>query len=228
MKKFTDLGAFWHHDGNPKRPYARLTSGKISNGFFNGGIVTAQPRLLADVVRTLVLGKWVHDAVLISIWDTVLTFKNREHPFDVLFVGPAMGGITFASRLAEEMGVGATFAEKVDGQDGRFTFKRLPPQDPPTRKVLLTEDTITSGKSVEGVQAAVWREMLETETFPMVVALCNRSGKSKVGSVLRICALIDRHMPTWDEGANPFTPDGKELVEPVRPKTHWGDLTKSY
>jgi orotate phosphoribosyltransferase len=139
-----------------------------------------------------------------------------------------MGGITLASRLGEELGVGTTFAEKAPEYSGGFTFKRLPPQQPPTTRVILTEDTITTGSSVEGVRLAVQREMPHAEIFPIVVALCNRSGMQTLPSGLHICALIDRHMPTWDEGKNPYTRDGKEIVEPVRPKTHWIDLTREY
>ncbi len=228
MKKFTALGAFWHHDGNPKRPYARLTSGKISNGFFNGGLVTSRPQLLADIVRTLVKGVWVDGGLRVTLQDALETNVQLQHPFATLTVGPAMGGITFASRLAEQLEIGTTFAEKLEDNHGEFALKRLPPQHPPTSRILLTEDTITSGKSVEAVRRAALRDLPGVGIFPIVAAICNRSGESRLPSGLLICALIDCHMPTWDEGSNPFTPDGAELVPPVRPKTHWIDLTKEY
>jgi orotate phosphoribosyltransferase len=229
VKTFTGHGAFWHHDGNPKRPYARLTSGKISNGFFNGGIITAYPRLLADVVRTLLRGRWTFTDTHIAIREDLHAFTgSNKDPNALLVIGPAMGAITIASRLAEELDVGTAYAEKVADNKTSFTFPRLPPKYHRAQKLLLTEDTITTGSSVVRVVDAARCELPDAECLPFVVALCNRSGATKIDSRMHICALIDRYMPTWDEGQNPFTPDGRELVPPVRPKTHWQDLTKTY
>ena len=53
-KRFTDQGALWMHDGNEKRPHALLTSGKHSNGFFNGEVIMRDPVQLDLIARTLI------------------------------------------------------------------------------------------------------------------------------------------------------------------------------
>ena len=66
-------------------------------------------------------------------------------------VGPAMGGIIVAHEVGRALGVKALFAER---QDGRMTLRRgfaLKPGE----KVLVVEDVITTGGSVQEVIAMV-------------------------------------------------------------------------
>ena len=58
---FNQAGAFWIHDHNPRRPYARLSSGLISNGFFNGDRVVRKPGLMSRAV-----GKLMHAPELLE------------------------------------------------------------------------------------------------------------------------------------------------------------------
>ncbi len=46
IQKFTELGAYWLHDGNPNRPHALLASGNHSDGYFDASLVIADPALL--------------------------------------------------------------------------------------------------------------------------------------------------------------------------------------
>ncbi len=66
-------------------------------------------------------------------------------------IGPAMGGIIVAHEVGRALGVKALFAER---QDGRMTLRRgfaLKPGE----KVLVVEDVITTGGSVQEVIAMV-------------------------------------------------------------------------
>ena len=66
-------------------------------------------------------------------------------------VGPAMGGIIVAHEVGRTLGVKALFAER---QDGKMTLRRgfaLKPGE----KVLVVEDVITTGGSVQEVLAMV-------------------------------------------------------------------------
>jgi orotate phosphoribosyltransferase len=205
---FRGCGAYWLHDGHPERPYARLTSGLISNGFFNGGRVAEDGHLFGLACTAL--------------WRKAdgagITGKNLR------VAGAEKGGISLSSRIAEAGHCFSAYAEKM-GDDLIF----LRPNIRDEEEFLLVEDTITTGGTIKKLYAAV--ASLRPDTLVrikrVVLALCNRSGKTHIEG-LQIIALISPTFTEWKEGENPFTPDGKELVPPVRPKANWHDLTREY
>ncbi len=211
-------GTFWHHDGNPERPYVRLSRGTISNVYFDGGKVSEWPYELSEMADELFDEFSARNK-------TTDTFVNRADRV----VGPAMGAIPIAYASAREIScfqeksVAFSYAEK-DGD--AFVFRRNPPQN--GELILLVEDTITSDGSLLKVRDAVLAVAPEAIILPYVFALCNRSGKEKVGG-LEIISYIDGDFQDWNEGENPFTPDRRELVPPVtNAKEQWDLLTKVY
>jgi orotate phosphoribosyltransferase len=209
-------GVFWRHDGNPKRPYVRLRSGLISNGYFNGGVIMESPALLADVTSELVHeyadGKLIH------------RLPNRV-------IGPAMGAITLAHEVARLIdnirgrhgNTLMSFAEK-DGE--QFVFRRNPPKD--GELILLVEDTLTTGISLARVCDAIYKIVPKASILPDVLCVCNRTGASRL-SGMDITSYVNADFRTWKEGENPFTPDGKELVPVVEnAKENWRVLTQKY
>jgi len=217
--RFKGIGAFWKHDGNPKRPYARLTSGKISNGFFNGEIVAKHAKIFGEACEALAAKATV--------------FSLRDSRFEHFVVGPAMGAIKLSGRIAESFDFFAAYAER--GEEGLFVFKRTAPGE--TARVALCEDTITTGGSLRDLRATIKNICPKGDVALEILALCNRSkNASAYGDEAtipghRIIALVNRNdMPIWEEGNNPFTPDGRELVPPVRPKgiDNWFALTRMY
>ena len=97
---------------------------------------------------------------------------------------------------------------------------------------MIADDTVTTGHTLEKLDQAVYRASLQPDSeqvfLPIVLALCNRSG-CESWQDSRIIALVEKPMPTWLEGENPFTLDGQELVPPVeRPKENWDVLTRAY
>lgn len=205
--QFIEARASWLHDRNPLRPYARLTSEKISNGFFNGGrFAEHDPEGYGIACREL--------------WRRA---QESTKAFGVTrIIGAAMGAITLACRIGEAARIPWAYAEKVG--DG-FAFTRAELQ--PDERFLIVEDTITTGGTLEKLKAAALTACPRAEFSTIVLALCNRSGKPRAAN-LEIISLITPAIMAWDEGENPFTSDGKELVEPVRPKTHWHELTRDY
>ncbi len=204
--EFGLAGAYWLHDQNPKRPYALLTSGLISNGFFNGGRVGEDGLLFARACEAL--------------WR-----KAEEQGISRLnlrIVGAAMGAISLCSRIAEAGRCRSAYAER-HGED--FIFVR--PNINKTEGFLLVEDTITTGKTLDLLIAAVREKSPHGAFANMVLALCNRSGNTHFRD-MPILSLISPSFQTWEQGKNPFTPDGKELVPPVRPKHNWYDLVRAY
>lgn len=208
-KRFEDVGAFWMHDGDPRRPYARLTSGLISNGFFNCGILVSEhPTLFAEAVQYLV---------------NIADLPNGRDCF-LRVVGAAKGAIILPFLIARYSEQAFAYAEK---QEDELVFEERFSQHFANETFLLCEDTITTGGTVEKLARSVDTVLPGATFYDSVLAICNRSGLVEIGGK-RIIALVDRPMLTWKEGENPFTVDGKELVEPVRPKTHWGALTRDY
>lgn len=216
-----ELGAFWYHDGNERRPYVRLRSGLISNGYFNGAVLCERPLYLSEFVKDLV----VVYTKLDSHW---LSGSIQR------VVGPAMGAITLAHEVARcledvyrrggyDDSVHMSFAEKEG--DG-FVFKRSKPVA--NERILLVEDTITTGGSVLKVCNAISETAPNAVRVPVLLALCNRSGSETLDG-MQIASLVSGDFRTWKEGENPFTPDGKEHVPVVENvKDNWNLLTRDY
>lgn len=214
LEKLAD-GVFWIHDGNPKRPYVKLRTGdRMSNVYFNGSKACEVPYAFDELVDEVV-----------TEWQT-----RAEDEFLVdRVVGPAMGAIPLAYSTARSIGPiqesnpKFSYAEK-DGDE--FVFRRNPPQN--GERILLVEDTITSGTSVLKVRDAILKVAPNAIIIPYVIALCNRSGKDEIEG-LEVVSYIDGDFRDWAEGENPFTSDGKELVPAVGDaKKNWDLLTKDY
>lgn len=204
IERLKDIGALWIHDDNSARPHALLTSGKHSNGFFNGGLVMQDPRLLEAACYDLILK--------ISV------------PFRVnRVVGPAMGAITMAHEVARQLSnsnshTRMSFVEKDERLPGRMMFKRTSVM--PDERVLVVEDVLTTGGSVEATIAAV--EEIGAEVLPWVLVLVNRSGLTHIGD-RKILSLIQREMPTWEPDDCPLCAQDSEAIRP-KDKENWARL----
>ena len=219
-QSFADIGAFWYHDGNPRRPYVELTNLKdghrqIINGYFNGAIVQKHAWLFGRACVEL-------SGMLSSIHE-----PDSDGSQAIYVIAVEKGGTALSQRLGEALMCGSGFAEKIDEHTvrfERFTFEE-------DAVFIPGEDTVTSGGTVGRLLIAARRAAPRCRFHPFILAFCNRSGKSEIwfdGSPYQVLALVDRAMQTWNLGENPFTPDGRELVEPVKAKTHWAELTRSY
>ncbi len=215
-RKFADCGAFWQHDGNPKRPYARLTTNRISDGFFNGGRVAEEdPATFSEGTRTLM---YRFQELLRHELD-----QGQELKFPRI-IGAEYGGIALSVIFAAGGRYKSAFAQKQP--DDTLAFLRADIK--PGERILIVEDTITTGGTVLKLVDAVRRlDLAGCDFIPTVYTLCNRSGKDFVGD-FQIVSLISPNFTAWKEGENPFTPDGTEIVPPVRPKTDWTALTRDY
>lgn len=204
LTTFSKIGMVWWHDGNPKRPYAKLTSGRISDGFVNCTKLTAKPKLLNETVRDLV-GKYC--------------LPNGP---DHVVVGQAMGSITMASHLAAAIDAECCWSEKMNDEcmviDPRFTIEH-------GKKAIIVEDVGTTWSTTRKTIAACKR--VGIEVAPFLYVLVNRSGTNEVDG-LEVRALVTLTIQSWKWGHNPFTEDGMERVEAVRPKDNWDALTRKY
>ncbi len=208
VSSFKKGGALWQHDGNPKRPYALLTSGKISDFFFNGSKVIEEPVLLNDVV-----GELLHMAK---------RYADRPN----IVVGPAVGAIPIVYEAARQLQpyTRAWFAEK---EEGEMKIKRFEADDR-AQNALLVEDVITTMGSVLKVRAALKTLMPDIKIEPVVLCIVNRSGQTALPTGEKIISILEPDAKSWERGENPFTTDGQELVEPLRPKSNWDAMNKQY
>lgn len=104
-------------------------------------------------------------------------FRNREID---LVAGPVTGGIILAFEVGRQLGKRAIYAEK---EDGRKSFRRgavITPGD----RVLVVDDVMTAGGSINEVIAAV---------------------REHEGKVVGVAVLVDRTSSPPDFGAPLFS-----------------------
>lgn len=127
----TGVGAIWHHDGNPKRPNALLTSGEISGDFFDMSYAESKARIVRYAAEVLAQKLLAHYA------------RNIEH---VVICGQQKGSTTLGSHIADILGCGYVFTNKVgEGPSKRMVvderFLGIHPND---AILVLVEDVSTS------------------------------------------------------------------------------------
>lgn len=144
-----------------------------------------------------------------------LSFRdNKDRPLEYVdtVIGPAVGGVSLAQYAAKWLGldngrrVRAIYADKDNKDEKRFVIKRGFGRYVRGKRLLITEDIITTGDSVRSVVEAVRREGGEVLG---VAALCNRGGATAESlGVPRLVALVTMDLATWEAGACPLCHDG--------------------
>ncbi len=206
---YDESGVYWRHSGDLSEPFVRTRDCLITDFYFNSTKVLQDGHLFGlscQALWRLAAGKGV-------------TGDNLR------VVGPEKGAIAMSSRISEAGRCLGAYAEKVSPSAAsphfeirRFSFDQ-------NERFLLVEDAVSTGKSVQLVEAAVRRSCnWQPEFLPFVLALCNRSGNTRVGD-RDILSLVSPTFQIWREGENPYTDDGKEIVDPIsEPKYGWGSL----
>ncbi len=204
--KFSEVGALWIHDGNPKRPHALLTSGNHSNGFFNASKVITYPSMLEEACADI-LHHHADD----------LPVRNEM----AWVVGSAFGAITIAHTIALYYGTKTAFTEPVMTDEGKqMQLKRF--DIVAGDKVLVVEDVMTTGGTTRKTIAQL--EEVGADVYPAIVVLVNRSGITELDG-RKIIALIDYPMPMWIPDECPLCEQDSEAI---RPKGNWAALNASY
>lgn len=200
MKEFVQAGAIWLHDGSSRNPHALLTSGLHSDGYVNCTLVVQRPVLVRS---------------LLTAQDGLRTLLPDAGSKPDWVIGSAMGAITFAYAVGEQLGAQAGFTEK-DGEGmklGRFNL-------PAGARVLVVEDVISTGGSTLKTIDAL-RRCEAIDLLPYVLCLVNRSGKDRLGD-FQVKALLTPSIHTWKPEACPLCQKGSTAV---RPKEHWTELS---
>jgi orotate phosphoribosyltransferase len=218
IEVYQQKGALWIHDGNPVRPHALLTSGKHSNGFFNSRIVISDEVLLNEAASDL-----------LELLNN--TGEAEGIPIHVV-VGPQTGATKLAELLSKEIslsytGEGCSWAspakKETEGKKS-MVFSEEELWIMPDEYVLLCEDVLTTGGSVELADKAV------TDAggiaLPLILTLVNRSGLKMIGGKM-IIALIDHPMPMWESDECPLCKGGSEAIRP-KGEENWALLNQKY
>lgn len=200
----TQCRALWKHDGNPKRPYALLTSKLISDGFVDCTPVMMQPRqLMRGIAHEL--------AIKLS---SVIPAKELTR---TLVVGQMKGSVTLATMIAEELGAIFVFTEKVEE---RISYRmQLDPRfarfDFYGEHVVFVEDVVTTGGTTVSSKFALGKHMQGKTSH--IASIVNRSGSPRLHDT-PIVSCVETTFAQWSHDQNPYNPKGRELVNPVRPK----------
>ena len=230
------LGGFWQYkDG--ARYLAMLASGKVSNVFCNTGVITTRPAALSVWAEELA------DDVVASL-DAREDFPGREAK-QVYVIGPGMGGITLAYALADAFSVSAEpfdlgteftslFTEPVD--NGVMKFQKFRFEIPKDALVILCEDVITTGGSVQKTMDAICEEFMPT-IAPVVACLVDRRAEKGLLTLSKrkdpadtahianvdVVSLLSITPRTWDTIADARN-DFPAVVDAIRPKANWAKL----
>ena len=201
---FARANALYKHDGHPLRPYAYVSSGEISEGYFRGRAIQESPQLLSQAASALA--------------ERIQEFCQDTYAVDRI-IGASTSGIALASHVALALGARTAFADRTDSG---FSFSGF--DICPGERVIAVDDTITSGGTLHALYRALPSAI---HVIPAVAVLCNRSGSQYHGTY-PVLSLLEWPVCRWKEGSNPFTSDGKERVPPVRPKEDWHAFTRPY
>lgn len=216
IKKYKELGIYWVHDGNPKRPHALLTSGNHSGGFFKSRPIIENKQLL-EIAATDLLWEFDKEFGVLSAVD--------------FFAGPKTGG----EKLSEALALGARVLKELDFESialeksGEGEEKTIFLSDADKRRiagkcVFICDDVVTTSGSILKSQKAI--EEAGGIIFPATLVLVNRSGLKYIG-MSKIISLVDVTMPIYEPEECPLCSMGSVALRPKGPQ-EWKALNASY
>ncbi|MDW7672917.1 MAG: orotate phosphoribosyltransferase [Bacillota bacterium] len=162
-----------------------LTSGKHSNQYIQCAQVLRFPNYTEE------LGKELGDR-----------FKGQVD----IVIGPAMGGIIVAYEVARALGVEAIFTERQQGE----MLLRRGFNITPGQRVLVVEDVITTGGSVQEVINIV--KTMGGQVIGVGVLVDRSGGRADFGVQLE--SLLQLNIPTYEPENCPLCATGSKPIKP--------------
>lgn len=135
-----------------------------------------------------------------------LAEKFKDEKIDVV-IGPALGGITLSYELARSLNARSIFSERVDG---KMTLRRSFDLKE-GEKVLIAEDVITTGGSVEEIVSLV---KLKNAHLAGIAALVDRSSNKEKFKDLGFKSLLKLDIKTYPPEDCPLCKEGLPLIKP--------------
>ncbi|MEN6349185.1 MAG: orotate phosphoribosyltransferase [Syntrophomonas sp.] len=159
----------------------KLTSGRHSNQYMQCAQVLKFPRYTEQLAK-----------------DLAEQFSGDKID---LVVGPAMGGIIVAYEVGRQMNLPAIFTER---QDGKMALRRGF-EIKPGQRVLVVEDVVTTGGSVQEVMDIVKENGGEVAG---VAVLVDRSG-GQVDFGVKQAAVLSMDIQSWEADECPLCKENK-------------------
>ena len=169
----------------------KLTSGRYSDTYFNKNLITTMPDVFNMTIN-----------VMIRRIQTSMGNVN-------CITGPATAGIVFATAVANKLSIPFVYPDKTE--DGQQIFKRGYGSFLKEKEVIVVEDVITTGGSVNKVIKSIYKK---GGTVKGIVCIWNREDYEPPN--YQVCSLIDRRVLSWEKEN---LPDYLKSVEPQDPKT---------
>lgn len=167
------------------RGHFKLTSGRHSDVYFEKFALLKNPAICTRICTEI-----AHH------------FKSEKVN---TVVGPTLGGVIIAYEVARYLGVVAAFAEA--GEKGRL-FKR-DFSFSPNEKVLIVDDVLTTGTSVNEVIELV--KQYNVEIVGIAVVLDRSGGKAQFEYPLYAVSTLSAE--SWDAKDCPLCRRGQELTQ---------------
>ncbi len=164
-----------------------LTSGRHTDTYFNKDVIYSEPELVSNIAKEM-----------------AKPFRNTQ--VDIV-VGPAIGGVILSHLVAKYLGrmnnkiVKAAYCDK--NEDGSFQLRRAYSKLVLYKKVLIVDDIVTTGGSINSVIKATKNSGGKTIG---ITTICNRSGKeseSMFGNLV-FKSVLSLPLDTWDKSNCPL------------------------
>lgn len=238
LRQLAYMGGYWKYDN--KRYLAKLTSGKISDEFFNLTMLTQV---------SSALDRWCNELTSMLLENFYKQQTNHDIGSGIVVVGPGMGAITMAFSVSRYIGNSkAFFTEPYETTEPiingvttkkcqilkRFTL-------PENATVFLVEDVITTGGSVQATLNALDAAGVKFNLVPIVGCLVDRRAeKGPINLSLRmdpdpacpyhivpaeVISIVSTTPRAWDtlEEAKKVYP---QVEDALRPKENWQKLVE--
>jgi orotate phosphoribosyltransferase len=180
-----EIHALLEQYGAIKHGHFKLSSGMHSDLYVQNALVLSHPGIAERLGHEL--GSAFADAGV------------------TLVLGPALGGVIIAHEVARFCGVPMVFAERVEGEMVLRRGFQIASGD----RVLVAEDTVTTGKSQKEVIALARAAGAEVVG---VAAIVDRAAGVSFGVPFRSLLRIDAQ--AWDAPDCPLCAQGSEPVSP--------------
>lgn len=202
--KLRRVGAFWRHDGDPNKPHALLTSGKHSDGYYNGAKLVENPGILAEVIA--------------GMTEKIEPYFKGEKPTYIM--GPAMGAITLGHEMARQLGTKFAYTEIAYTDEGKMqVLKRF--DIPEDVRVMIVEDAVSTGGSIKKTIDVL--EERGVQVLPYIPIIIDWSGgaASALEGKQEIIPLLSIPMNIWEPDECELCKQGSQAL---RPKANWDRL----
>ncbi|CAM2734987.1 orotate phosphoribosyltransferase [Hathewaya histolytica] len=134
---------------------------------------------------------------------SVVCEKVKDLDFDMV-VGPAMGGVIVAYEMGRQLGKPAIFTERVEGEmqlRRGFCIEK-------GKKVLITEDVVTTGKS--SMETAKLLKELGAE----VIGIATIVNRGVTNLELPVYSCVELDIQSYEKEKCPLCEKGMEYIKP--------------